>query len=100
MGMDRKTVLKVAKLARLRLTEDEVELFTGQLSRIIEYMDELRQCETEGVIPTTHVLPLQNRFRPDTPQTGLPLARLVELAPQFRDDCFVVPLVLPEEEEA
>ena len=56
---------KIAKLARLKLTEAESHQLNGYLDQIIEYIDQLNQLDTSSVEPTSHVLPLHNVFRDD-----------------------------------
>ncbi len=59
------TVQNVAKLARLRLTEDEINLYAEQLGKIIEYFDELAAVDTTGIEPMSHALPVINVMRED-----------------------------------
>jgi len=58
-------VAKIAKLARLKLTDKELEMFTGQLGDILEYMEVLDEVDTEGVEPTSQVTGLTNVMRED-----------------------------------
>ena len=63
----------VAELARLELVPGEEELLTSQLNRILEFMDQLRELDTADVVPTAHILPLQNVLREDLVRPGLPV---------------------------
>src|SRR5208337_4053558 len=65
MALTREEVLHVAELARLSLSPEEIELFTGQLNDILEYVEKLQELDTSGVAPLAHVIPLGNVFRED-----------------------------------
>jgi len=77
--IDRDQVLHVARLARLRLSEAEVETMTGELSGILEHVDRIGKLDLDGVEPTSHVVELENVLRADEPRPSLP--REVALAP-------------------
>jgi aspartyl-tRNA(Asn)/glutamyl-tRNA(Gln) amidotransferase subunit C len=89
--IDRDQVLHVAKLARLRLTEEEVERMSGELSTILEAIEQIGELDLEGVQPTSHVIDLENVLRPDEPRPSLPRERALENAPDVTDDGFRVP---------
>lgn len=77
--IDREQVLHVARLARLRLSEAEVETMVGELSGILDHVDRIGNLDLEGVEPTSHVVALENVLRADEPRPSLP--RDVALAP-------------------
>lgn len=79
--IDRTQVQHVARLARLRLTEEEEARMTEQLSGILQHVEMISGLDLEGVEPTTHVIELNNRFRPDTPVEAPPRETLLEAAP-------------------
>lgn len=89
--IDRDQVLHVARLARLRLSDDEVERMSSELSSILEHVDRISELELEGVEPTSHVVALENVLRPDEPRESLPRERALEQAPDPADDAFRVP---------
>jgi len=89
--IDREQVLHVARLARLRLSEDEVETMTGELSGILEHVDRIGRLDLEGVEPTTHVVALENVLRPDLPRPSLPKEVALEPAPEPVNGAFRVP---------
>jgi aspartyl-tRNA(Asn)/glutamyl-tRNA(Gln) amidotransferase subunit C len=89
--IDREQVLHVAKLARLRLSEAEVERMTGELSNILEHVARMDELDLDGVEPTSHVVELQNVLRDDVPRESLPRERALEGAPDPADDGFRVP---------
>jgi aspartyl-tRNA(Asn)/glutamyl-tRNA(Gln) amidotransferase subunit C len=76
--IDREQVLHVARLARLRLTEEEIERMTGDLSSILDHIEKIGELDLDGVEPTSHVIELENVLRPDEPRPSL--AREVALA--------------------
>ncbi len=84
----------VAHLARLEISPEEVELFTEQLSRIVDYVNQLQQANTEGVEPLAHALPIDNVFRPDQASPSLPVDEALANAPDRRGDFYGVPAVL------
>jgi aspartyl-tRNA(Asn)/glutamyl-tRNA(Gln) amidotransferase subunit C len=89
--IDREQVLHVAKLARLRLSDAEVERMTGELSKILEHVERMDELDLDGVEPTSHVVELQNVLRDDVPRESLSRERALEGAPDPADDGFRVP---------
>ena len=90
MQIDRGTVEDVAKLARLALTEEEIERFTGQLSAILEAVSKLSAVDTSGVGPTASILDLQDVLREDEPRAGLTKDEALANAPERDADYFRV----------
>ena len=72
MSLDRATVKKVSLLARLRLTEEELNLMTTQLDKIVGYIDQLSELDTENVEPLSHAVELSNVFADDQVESSLP----------------------------
>lgn len=89
--IDREQVLHVAKLARLRLSDDEVERMIGELSKILEHVEQMDRLDLDGVEPTSHVVELQNVLREDVPEPSLPRERALEGAPEAGGGGFRVP---------
>lgn len=89
--IDREQVLYVAKLARLRLSEEEVEQMTGELSGILGHVDRIGKLDLEGVEPTSHVVALENVWRADVPWESLPKDVALSSAPEPVDGAFRVP---------
>ena len=89
-------VRKVAKLARLDLPEDTIATYTGQLERILDYVDQLQAVNTEGVAPTTRAVEVVNATREDTVVTTDVREDLLEQAPQREGDFFRVPKILAD----
>lgn len=96
MEISKQEVEKVAKLARLDLTDVEKAAFTQQLSQILTHVETLKQYDTDGVEPTATVLVQTNVFRADEVHPSLPVDRAVANAPESADGCFVVPKILQE----
>jgi aspartyl-tRNA(Asn)/glutamyl-tRNA(Gln) amidotransferase subunit C len=89
--IDRDQVLYVAKLARLRLSDDEVDRMAGELSQILEHVETMNELDLEGVEPTSHVVDLTNVLREDVPRDGLAKETALEQAPDAADGGFRVP---------
>jgi aspartyl-tRNA(Asn)/glutamyl-tRNA(Gln) amidotransferase subunit C len=84
-------VLHVARLARLELSEEEVERMSSELSTILEHVERISELDLEGVEPTSHVVELENVLRPDEPRPSWPRDRVLEQAPDPADGAFRVP---------
>jgi len=89
--IERDQVLHVAKLARLRLSDDEVDRMPGELSKILEHVETMNELDLEGVEPTSHVVDLTNVLREDVPRDGLDLEAALEQAPDAAAGGFRVP---------
>ena len=87
----RDQVLHVAKLARLRLGDDEIEKMSSELSGILDHIEKINELDLDGVEPTSHVVTLENVLRPDEPRPSWPRERILEPAPDAADDGFRVP---------
>lgn len=88
------TVRKVAKLARLKLSESEVEQFSGQLGAVLGYVEVLNELNTEGVEPLAHPLEIADVLRDDLPVPSLPRDAALSNAPKSDGKCFLVPQIL------
>ena len=95
--IDRETVKNVAKLARLAMSEEEIETFGNQLSAILENIAILSEADVSGVSPTAHASRLTNVMREDIPQPSYPPAVLLANAPDQEDNCLKVRAVLEGE---
>src|SRR5262249_55528178 len=94
VSLTEKDVRWVAHLARLELTDTELQTMTRQLAAILDYVDSLKQLDTAGVEPMAHAVELQNVFRPDTPSPSLTVDAALANAPDRRGDFYGVPAVL------
>ncbi|GAA2160522.1 MULTISPECIES: Asp-tRNA(Asn)/Glu-tRNA(Gln) amidotransferase subunit GatC [Glycomyces] len=95
--ISREEVAHLARLARLEVTDDELDAFAGQLDVILESMKTLAEVNTDGVQPTSHAVPLVNVFREDQPQPSLPREDVLAGGPDTAEDRFRVPRILDEE---
>ncbi len=89
-------VAHVAQLARLKLTDEELEQFTGQLAAVLDHARDVEALDTAGVPPTAHPLPLTNVLRDDEVRPGLDRAEVLAAAPSVEADRFRVPRILGE----
>jgi aspartyl-tRNA(Asn)/glutamyl-tRNA(Gln) amidotransferase subunit C len=89
--IDRDQVLHVARLARLSLSDEEVERMTGELQGVLEHIEKIGELDLEGVPPTSHVVEVTNALRPDEPRPSWPREQMLAAAPAVADDGFEVP---------
>jgi aspartyl-tRNA(Asn)/glutamyl-tRNA(Gln) amidotransferase subunit C len=89
--IEREQVLHVARLARLRLSDDEVERMSGELSTILEHIEKIGELDLEDVEPTSHVVDVENVLREDEPRPSWPRERILEPAPDVAQAGFRVP---------
>jgi len=87
----------LAKLARIALTEDEIDHLAGELSVILDSVARVQEVAAADVPPTSHAVPVVNVFRADTPAPSLAQADALAAAPASEDGRFVVPRILDEE---
>ena len=87
-------VAHVAALARLDINVSEMQQFTGELNKILEYIGKLNELDTKDIQPTAHVLPLRNVLREDKEQPCLPHGQALANALETEDGMFRVPLVI------
>jgi len=98
MSLSLDDVRKVARLARLELSEADLARMQSQLSAILDYVAQLNELDTEGVEPLAHPLPLANVFRPDEPAPSLSPDAALQNAPNRVDNYFGVPAVFDTDE--
>ncbi|MFL5891859.1 MAG: Asp-tRNA(Asn)/Glu-tRNA(Gln) amidotransferase subunit GatC [Solirubrobacterales bacterium] len=89
--IDRDQVLHVARLARLQLTDEELERMAGELSTILDHVEQMNELELDGVEPTSHVVALENVLRPDEARPSWPREAVLEPAPDPDEGAFRVP---------
>ncbi len=94
MGISIEQVEHIARLARLGLSDEEKVLYTGQLSKILEYIEKLNELDTSGVEPTSHVVQLSNVMREDVPKESLPLEEALRNAPDRKGPFYRVPPII------
>jgi len=91
MKMD---IEKVARLARLELSEEEKETFGNQMEQILTYMEQLNRLDTKDVEPTSHAIPIYNVFRGDEVKPSFPQEGVLGIAPDEEDGHFKVPRII------
>ncbi len=89
--IDRADVLHVARLARLELSEAEVDSMAAELSQVLAHIERIGELDLEGVAPTTHVVEIANALREDEPRASLPREEVLAPAPATAADGFAVP---------
>ena len=94
MKISKEEVLHVANLAHLEFDEAEIDRFSEQVGKILEYVDTLNQVDTKGVKPTSHAIFLTNGFREDVPKAHLDRQAGLANAPEQEDGCFLTPRVI------
>jgi len=94
MALTRDEVAEIAQLARLAMTEGELESLRGELAAILDHVAALREVDTTGVEPMTHAVPTTLRLRPDSVSPSLPVELALRDAPAERDGCFEVPAII------
>ncbi len=94
MSFSTDDVRRLALLARLDLTDDEITAIGPQLDKIIDFVEQLSQLPTDDVEPLTNALDVDNRWRDDWYTNGLTNKQALQTAPASDDGCFLVPPVL------
>jgi len=94
--LTREDAAYVARLARLELTEDELDTYAEQLAAVLEHAAQVAALDTVGVVPTAHPLPLRNVLRPDEARPSLDRDEVLAAAPAVEDRRFRVPRILGE----
>ena len=94
MSLSNADVAKVALLARLRVSPEELETFTGQLNSIVDYVAQLQEVDTTGVEPLAHGVEVRNIFRDDVRGPSLDREDALANAPKRNAESFLVPAVL------
>ena len=89
--IDRSDVLHVARLARLELSEEEVDRMARELSSVLDYFMKIAELDLEDVPPTSHVVEVTDALRPDDPRPSLPREEVLEQAPAVENGGFLVP---------
>jgi aspartyl-tRNA(Asn)/glutamyl-tRNA(Gln) amidotransferase subunit C len=96
MSISRRDIEKVALLARLRLTEEELATITNELGQIVGYVDQLSEVNTDGIEPMAHAVEVANVFRSDELAPSLPREEALSNAPHRDERGYLVPAVLGE----
>ena len=95
--LSRNDVAHLARLARLAVTDEELDLYAGQLSAVLDAVAQVGKAAVDEVPPTTHAVPMTNVMRADVARPSLPREAVLAGAPAAEDDRFRVPRILGEE---
>lgn len=87
---------RIARLARLQFQDSELKLYESQVEGILRFVDELKEVNVEGVVPTSHPFALSNVFRDDTPKPGVSIEEFLRQAPRARGRFFEVPKIIED----
>ena len=94
MKITRTEVEHVSRLARLALSDAELDSLTGEMDAILDYVEQLNALDTAGIVPTAHAVPMENAFRPDVVRPGLTTEQALSNAPDATDNAFRVRRVI------
>lgn len=94
MKLTREDVVYVADLARLEFNDDQLKTYGEQLTNILDYAEKLNELDTSNIVPTAHVLPINNVLRADVVMPSLDREQALQNAPSQEDGCFKVPKVI------
>ncbi|MDT8419393.1 MAG: Asp-tRNA(Asn)/Glu-tRNA(Gln) amidotransferase subunit GatC [Desulfuromonadales bacterium] len=94
MKISRQEIEHVARLARLALEPRELDALTEQMDAVLGYVEKLNELDTEGIVATSHAVPMENAFRPDEVKPSRGVAWALQNAPESSGDCFKVPKVI------
>jgi len=95
MKLDQQQIKHIASLARLGLSDDDIEMFSIQLSDVLDNFDILEQIDTTNVQPVAQIISLQNVFREDNVESSVPQSVILGNAPMKENECFKVQTILP-----
>ncbi len=94
MSVDQSTVRRIARLARIKLTPEELPRFEGELNAILKWIEMLNELDTTGVEPMTSVVKMQMKMRADVVTDGSDASQVLANAPRAEDHFYVVPKVV------
>ena len=94
MSVDKDTVKRIARLARIRVTEEQLESYQGELNAILGFVEQLNEVDVSGVEPMTSVTPMALRTRKDQVSDGSYAEKILTNAPLSEDNFFMVPKVI------
>ena len=97
MAINRDAVKYTANLARIELSDKELDNFTGQLDKILAYVDKLNTLDVAKFEPTSHVLEMKNVYREDIVKASLPASEVIKNSPSKENNLFKVPKIIDTE---
>jgi aspartyl-tRNA(Asn)/glutamyl-tRNA(Gln) amidotransferase subunit C len=100
MSESKEIVNHIEKLALLEISPEEKDVFSEQIGKILKFVEKLNELDTAQIKPTSHILPVQNVTRKDTPYPSISRENILKLAPESNSEFFLVPPVIQEFQEA
>ncbi len=94
MNISVEDIKHLLRLSKLHFNQEEVDYYLKDLQKIIEYVNKLSEIDLEDVIPTSHILPLNNVFREDEVRQSMAASEILKNAPDTQENCFHVPQVV------
>jgi len=94
MKISRTEVVHVSRLARLALSDEELDSLTGDMDAILDYVEQLKTLDTDGIVPTAHAVPMENAFRDDEVRPGFSTELALSNAPDATEQAFRVRRVI------
>jgi len=95
MKLDKEQIKHIASLARLGLSDDDIDMFSVQLSEVLDNFDILKQIDTTNVQPAAQIISIQNVLRDDRVEESFPQSEILDNAPMKKNSCFKVQSILP-----
>ncbi|MBN2145328.1 MAG: Asp-tRNA(Asn)/Glu-tRNA(Gln) amidotransferase subunit GatC [Candidatus Aureabacteria bacterium] len=100
MSDSKQIVNHVEKLALLEISPEEKDRFSEQIGKILKFVEKLNELDTTKIKPTSHILPVQNVTRRDSPVPSISRENVIKLAPEANNEFYIVPPVIQEFQEA
>ena len=94
--LEKKDIERIADMASIKLSDSEAEKFAGQLDGILQYVDKIKEVDTEDLKPTLYPVSLENIFREDEVRPSLDREKVLNNAPEEKDGQFRVPRIMGE----
>ena len=94
--LEKKDIERLADMASIKLSDSEADKFAGQLNGILQYVEKIKEVDTEDVIPTLYPVSLENVFREDKVRPSLAREKVLTNAPEEKDGQFRVPRIMGE----
>lgn len=94
MKISRDEVAHVSRLARLAMSDEELDSLTGEMDAILDYVEQLNTLDTDGIVPTAHAVPMENAFREDVVKPGFSTEQALSNAPDATENAFRVRRVI------
>ncbi len=94
--IEKKDIQYVAKLANLKIEDDDIDVFTRQISDILEYVEKLDELDTDDVVPTAYTVPMKNVMREDKAEPSMDRDKILSNAPDKKEGQYRVPKIISD----